>query len=112
MTQYTKEFRKQEEWTTKEQTGCLNLIKEHGNKADYVLSHTGSIDGISCIEPSVDDAECREEFMEDTTVRFNTEIDCFIEYKKWFFGHWHNDGGYDHRNESRYIPLYHEGVVI
>lgn len=103
---------KQEEWTTKEQLDCLNLIKEHGNKADYVLSHTGPIEGISCIESSVDDAECRKEFMEDTTVRLNTEIDSFLEYKKWFFGHWHKDWGYDHRNEGRYIPLYHEGVVV
>ncbi len=61
---------------------------------------------------SFDDAECHDEFMEDTTVKFNTEIDSLIKYKKWFFGHWHKDWGYDHRNESRYIPLYHEGVVV
>ena len=40
------------------------------------------------------------------------KIDSLISYKKWFFGHWHSDWGYEHYKESKYIPLYHQGIVI
>lgn len=35
-----------------------------------------------------------------------------ISYKKWFFGHWHSDWGYENFAESKYVPLYRMGVVI
>jgi len=103
---------KQEEWTTKEQLDCLNLMKEHGNKVDYVLSHTGPTEGIMCLPEMQRLPDFMRDIDKDSTVVFNDEVNSRIEYKKWFFGHWHHDWGYDHRNESKYVPLYHEGVVI
>ncbi len=48
----------------------------------------------------------------DSNVVFNDKIDSLISYKKWFFGHWHSDWGYEHYKESKYVPLYHQGIVI
>lgn len=101
-----------EEWTAEEEQECLKRIEEYGTDVDYIVSHTGPIEGISCIESSVDDEECREAFMEDPNVRFNTKIDEMMTYKKWFFGHWHTSWGYDHRMESQYAPLYSAGIVL
>lgn len=102
----------QEEWTVEEEQACLQRIEEYGTDVDYIVSHTGPIEGISCIESSCDDESCREAFLEDSNVRFNTKIDEMMTCKKWFFGHWHRDWGYDNRNESKYIPLYAAGVIV
>lgn len=116
---HDKEWRKlnlnlwsQEEWTAEEETACLRCIEDYGTDVDYIVSHTGPIEGISCVESSCDDESCREAFMEDPNVRFNTKIDEMMTYKKWFFGHWHRDWGYNHRSESKYIPLYSAGIVV
>lgn len=102
----------QEEWTEEEKQACLKRIEEYGTEVDYIVSHTGPIEGISCVESSCDDKSCRDVFMEDSNVRFNTKIDEKMTYKKWFFGHWHRDWGYDHRNQSKYIPLHFAGVIV
>ena len=79
---------------------------------DYIVSHTGSIDGIACIESSCDDPKYRAIYEEDKTVRFNNKVDSLLSYEKWFFGHWHTSWGYDNRKTSKYIPLFGAGVVI
>lgn len=95
----------QEEWTSEEEAACLSRIEKFGRAFDFVLSHTGPLNGIFCIESSCD-------FMEDSNVHFNDKIDGMVSYKRWFFGHWHKNWGFDHRNQSRYLPLYSEGVVV
>ena len=102
----------QEEWTKEEQDACLERIKKFGTDVDFIVSHTGSINGISCIESSCDDPECVAAFREDSNVCFNDMIDEMMTYQRWFFGHWHKNWGYDHKNESRYVPLFVEGVVV
>ena len=102
---------KQEEWSEGEKGSCFSKIKEN-KKFDYVLSHTGPSKGIAL----TDDFFCNEENLKllqgDSNVVFNDKIDSVIRYKKWFFGHWHSDWGYEHYNESKYVPLYHLGIVI
>ena len=102
----------QEEWTSEEEDACISRIEKFGKAFDFVLSHTGPLSGISCIESSCDYPEYAAACREDSNVRFNDRIDGMISYKRWFFGHWHENWGYDHRNQSRYIPLYTEGVVV
>ena len=116
---HDKEFRKlnvshweQELWSDEEEQSCLNRIEEHGRTADYILSHTGPIEGISLIESSCDDPKYRELYRMDKTVRFNDKINEIISYKKWFFGHWHTSWGYDHRKHSKFIPLFTAGIVL
>ena len=88
------------------------LNKKHGNKFDYVLSHTGTAKGIELIDPYYSNTERLVELRKDSTVCFNDKIDSLITYKKWFFGHWHSDWGYENYAKSKYVPLYHEGIVI
>ena len=102
----------QEEWTKEEQSACLAKIKEHGNEFDYVLSHTGTAKGIELIDPYYSNTEQLVELRKDSTVCFNDTIDSLITYKKWFFGHWHSDWGYENYTKSEYVPLYHEGIII
>ena len=52
------------------------------------------------------------ELKADPTVSFNDQIDSMIYYKKWFFGHWHSNWGYENYKTSEYVPLYHMGITI
>ena len=102
----------QEEWSEVEKESCFAKVKDFGGNFDYVFSHTGPSAGIAL----TDDYLCSEENLRllyrDSNVVFNDEIDLLISYKKWFFGHWHSDWGYEHYEESKYVPLYHKGIVI
>ncbi|MCR5468035.1 MAG: metallophosphoesterase [Lachnospiraceae bacterium] len=95
----------QEAWNAEEQTRCMARIQECGRQFDYVLSHTGATRGIACVFDSTDGSI-------DATVAFNDKVDAMITYKKWFFGHWHSDWGYEHFAESQYVPLYHKGIAL
>ena len=101
----------QEEWSEEKKKFCFAKIKEN-NEFDYVLSHTGPSAGIAL----TDDFFCNEENLKqlhrDSNVVLNDKIDSSISYKKWFFGHWHCDWGYEHYKESKYVPLYHQGIVL
>lgn len=102
----------QEEMSFTEMNDCLANLALRGNKVDYVLSHNGPTYGIKCLSENNKIRDRLEEIEEESTVRFNNEIDSRLEYKKWFFGHWHSDWGFSNRDKSKYIPLYHKGVVI
>lgn len=102
----------QEEWTEKEKEVCLENIKKHNCSFDYVLSHTGPSACIALTDDFFSNEENLKQLQHDSNVVFNDKIDSMISYKKWFFGHWHSDWGYENYNESKYIPLYHQGIVI
>ncbi len=108
----------QEVMTDEEEEACFNRVRQYiaqnGDKVDFVLSHTGPIEGIALIESSCDDPKYWELYREDRTVRFNDQINEMLSYDKWFFGHWHSDWGYANRkNEQiKFRPLYHAGIVI
>ena len=100
----------QEEWTETEQKTCLNKLKS--KKIDYILSHTGSLQGIVGMDSCFSDSNIQREILKDSTVLFNNKIESLVAYEKWFFGHWHRDWGYEHFTESTYVPLYHKGIVL
>ena len=79
---------------------------------DYVLSHTGPSAGIALTDDFFLNEIHLAELRNDFTVVLNDDIDSKLSYKKWFFGHWHSDWGYEHYAESKYVPLYHQGIVI
>ena len=101
----------QEEWSEGEKEACLAKIVACGSQFDYVLSHTGSSPGIAETDDFFKNEKNMKEALKDSTVVFNNKIDEMIEYKKWFFGHWHTDWGYDNK-ESKYVALYHQGIVL
>ena len=102
----------QEEWTDEEKNACLSKIDSAGCDFDYVLSHTGPSSAIALADSYYTNEEHLPELFEDSNVVFNDKIDSMISYKKWFFGHWHSDLGYENYDESKYVPLYHQGRVI
>ena len=102
----------QEEWSEKEKADCLEKIKRDNCSFDYVLSHTGPSEGIALTDSYFSNPENRIQLLKDSNVLFNDEIDSMISYKKWFFGHWHSDWGYENYWNSKYVPLYHQGIVL
>lgn len=93
----------QEEWREAEKEACIEKIKQCGCNFDYVLSHTGTTQGIAAFDNSE---------IKDSTVAFNDKVNSMISYKKWFFGHWHTDWGFDNYEKSKFVPLYHMGIVL
>lgn len=102
----------QEEWTEEEKENCIHNIKRHEGTFDFVLSHTGPSAGIACTDSYYLNEENLLELKKDSNVIFNDFIDSNITYKKWFFGHWHSDWGYENYSSSKYIPLYRMGIVL
>lgn len=98
-----KSWWKQEEWSETEKNHCIEKIKQYGCAFDYVLSHTGTTQGIFAFDTSE---------INDSTVAFNDNIESMISYKKWFFGHKHSDWGFDNYESSKFIPLYHMGRIL
>ena len=103
---------KQEEWSEAEKTACLEKIEQCGSSFDYVLSHTGPSAGISLTDDFFNNEENLKQLQRDSNVIFNDQIDSSVSYKKWFFGHWHSDWGYENYAKSKYVPLYHLGIII
>lgn len=102
----------QEEWSETEKSRCIERVKDCGGQFDFVLSHTGTSRGIVCADSFFAGEGNSAKLQKDSTVQFNDEVESMISYKKWFFGHWHSDWGYENFAESKYVPLYRMGVVI
>lgn len=102
----------QETWTEDEKKSLFAMLEKQGTSFDYVLSHTGPSAGIICVDPSFASGEKQGKLQEDATVSLNDRVDQIVSYKKWFFGHWHSDWGYENLAQARHVPLYHRGVVV
>ena len=101
----------QEEWSEEEKTACLAKL-ETEKQFDYVLSHTGPSAGIALADDFFTNEENLKQLHRDSNIVFNDKIYSIISYKKWFFGHWHSDWGCENYKNSKYVPLYHQGIVI
>lgn len=66
---------------------ALENLEKHDFKVDYILSHTCSTTTLQYIAAReqfyIEDIDCANQFLE--------YIKGFVEYKKWFFGHFHLD---------------------
>ena len=102
----------QEEWSEAEKTACLEKIGQCASSVDYVLSHTRPSTGIALTDDFFSNEVNLKQLQCDSNVVFNDKIDSLISYKKWFFGHWHSDWGYENYWNSKYVPLYHQGIVL
>lgn len=102
----------QEEWCDEEKKACLERVNLQGSKVDYIISHTDTSKGLSCFENEYRNTDFLYSAKRDSTVIFNDIIDSKVNYKKWFFGHWHTDWGYENYSESKYVPLYKKGICI
>lgn len=87
--------------TREELSFGLNNLKEHGNKVDYIITHTHSKLFM----------QNQLEFVKEDTplTHFLDYVFKNIEYKQWFCGHFHVDREYP---EEKTVILYDNIVVV
>lgn len=90
----------QELWTTSEQNHCLDILDRHNWTVDYVISHTAPEKMIYAMFNDI----IKYGFDSDPTGRFFDHIlDKPLNFKSWWFGHWHEDRKYN----DYFICSYH-----
>lgn len=88
--------------------GLLNL-KLRGNKVDYVLTHCCSTSLQEMIENITG-----KSFGADVLTDYLQTVEGLLEYKHWYFGHYHMDKCVDEKHSVLYhgiIPLEGQGVL-
>ena len=93
--------------------GLIRQPVEHGRrnldaagwKVDYVVTHEAPADlaGDLCWE-------CNRPFEDDPLQNFLGEIDRRLDFKTWFFGHYHDDEWRDGRHRLIYRDIVPVGV--
>jgi hypothetical protein len=83
--------------------GLNNLVK-HDSKVDYILTHT-------CNKKIADKMKASwyqslpASDIEDPTVDYLTALSLVTHYKKWYFGHWHDDYTFDEYHTLLYLDI-------
>ena len=85
---------KEELPTQQEMNFGLQTLLENNNSVDYVITHC-------CPQSIASICGFREP---DVLTKYFNDIDRKIEFKKWFFGHYHNDI----QILDKYVMLYHQ----
>lgn len=75
------------------QEGLENLAR-HGNSVDYILTH--------CAPTSLQNAICEDDYPVNALTDYLERIKNTVSYKRWFFGHYHENKILD----SKHILLY------
>jgi DNA repair exonuclease SbcCD nuclease subunit len=91
----------QEEPTTAEFMLGLENLSKHDNKVDYVLTHTAP----TSIVKEMDDSGQLFKYNETALSKYLEVISSRVEYKKWFFGHFHSDEEF---RDGEFIQLYYK----
>lgn len=101
---YDKEYRldgiswwKEEIPNYKEVQEALNNLEKVNNKVDIILTHT-------C--PHTFSYQMIHEISKDPVENMLDEFYNNVEYKKWFFGHWHIDKEFDDKHICLYDKIY------
>ena len=84
---------------------CRRNLDAAGWKVDYVVTHEAPADlaGDLCWE-------CNRPFEDDPLQNFLGEIDRRLDFKTWFFGHYHDDEWRDGRHRLIYRDIVPVGV--
>lgn len=83
----------QELWTTTEENNCIDIIENNNWKVDYVVSHTAPDTIVNILFPDILKWSGKDT---DPTARFFDFIyKKPLQFKKWYFGHWHVDRKYE-----------------
>lgn len=88
----------------------LSRLEDRGNSVDYIITHTAPIRIVRAILEVEGYSIIEDEFAlartNDATSRFLSEIEKTVSFKKWFFGHMHEDVVV----EDKYVGLY-ENII-
>lgn len=87
---------------------------ENVGEVDYVVTHAAPHAALSLVkremfgQASLLYADAKiQEMKRSPVTRLLTEIDKLLEYKEWFFGHYHFNG-----TDGKYTGLYKEWVIV
>lgn len=83
---------------------AIDTLACHGNRVDYVLTHTCPLDALSEVRLHVNSWD---EYANHSVEKALQAINDTIQYKDWFFGHWHMDFDYNpyHAMYNRVLRL-------
>lgn len=79
---------------------CRASLDRAGWKVDYVVTHEAPVDLADelCME-------CNREFYDDSLQAFLGELDGRLDYRAWFFGHYHGDKWCDAKHRLIYRDI-------
>lgn len=79
---------------------CRASLDRVGWKVDYVVTHEAPSDLADelCME-------CNREFYDDSLQAFLGELDGRLDYRTWFFGHYHDDEWRDDKHRLIYQDI-------
>lgn len=99
---------REEEWGYIETENLLNFLKKE-NEFDYVFSHSAPAEAAPFLAKfkGFNDMPINILKENDSTVRLNTMVCSMIEFKHWYFGHYHV-----HFTEEKYSCLYKNLEII
>ncbi|MFW6242764.1 MAG: metallophosphoesterase family protein [bacterium] len=79
----------------KEMMYAINNLKKHNNEVDYILTHTIPVEIVdelnNIIKEQFNITQNIYDNKKDDNARFLSEILKIAKFKKWFFGHFHED---------------------
>lgn len=93
----------EEEPSRKELNYGLDNLEKNNNKVDYILTHTCSNEVSRCVLRS----NSQTLTVHDPLSKYFDKIEKTIDYKKWFFGHFHIDKDI-YYNDKIYYCLYND----
>lgn len=82
----------------KEYENAFKNLEKHNNKIDFIISH--------CCSDNVQNM-INSNYVHDKLTNFFRIIDETVEFKKWFFGHYHID-----RDFGKYRCLFEDVIKI
>lgn len=80
----------------------INNLKKYNNKVDYVITH--SIDSNTLNDPRLFFEGRKCEIFEDNLIL--DKFENIIEYKHWYFGHYHKDVKINDKKTALYNTIY------
>lgn len=83
-----------------ERENCRASLERAGWKVDYVVTHEAPVDIAETLC-----WECNRNFDDDALQRFLGELDSRLQYKTWFFGHYHDDEWRDDKHRLIYRDI-------
>ena len=91
-----------------ESSNGLNVLEEHNNKVDYVITHTAPLSVFNAM-CSLTNLRHKKNMEDRSLMEYFDHVSDTVDFKKWFFGHYHVDlvthGG-------KYRCLYNDVVSI
>lgn len=89
-----------------------NNLEKAGYRVDYVISHCASNRTQRCIEryinggdPDDSEYEYYEQYEQDVLTDYFEELEDRLQYKKWYFGHYHVDLAVDDKHSVMYYSI-------